>query len=178
MRKTSQSTVGTLPATVNGVYFKAGGVILLPHFIIFNLYLWEVQFHLLRSPGTVAGFSILIASVTLCNSIADADSLPAIALEIYLWFYQAEMSQFKLGTQRHFFPAQPWCCRIFHPTANTSWVLHPCWVLWAQLAGQYFPSWSLEKLLCLLKTLLTLWSSSQNLVAFVIFYFLSIELYL
>lgn len=56
------------------------------------------------------------------------------------------MSQFKLGTQRHFFPAQPWCCRSFHPTANPSWVLHPRCLLWAQLAGHPFPSWSLEKL--------------------------------
>lgn len=63
----------------------------------------------------------------------------AIAPEIHLQFSQVEMSQFKPGTQRCFFPAQLCCCRSSYPRASPK-VLRP------QLASKPLPLPSLEKL--------------------------------
>lgn len=58
--RTSQTGVGPLPATVNGVNFKAGGVILLPIFYNFSTSPGRgpALLSALRFPGTVAALPI------------------------------------------------------------------------------------------------------------------------
>lgn len=129
-------------------------------FTVFKLYLWgPASLWVLRFPGAVAGFPT--DPCNKCDIMQHHRRSGLFASHSFgnaSRIYQVEMSQFKLGTQRCFFPAQLRCCRSYYSRASLK-LLTTASLLGALItAGRQALSFTVpgKAVLCLTKSLLTL----------------------